>query len=72
MSDEAIIFQFRERVAIKLVCGGCSMFESYRGAYYEAKELCSALNIPIPQVIRDEWKRAYTEQLQKPTNKTKG
>jgi hypothetical protein len=52
-SEQSIVEEFRERVAMMIVDGGLSEFDATRAAYFEVRRAGGN----VPTAVSEEWKR---------------
>jgi hypothetical protein len=52
-SEQSIVEEFRERVALMIYDGGLSEFDATRAAYFELRRAGGN----VPSAVNEEWKR---------------
>jgi hypothetical protein len=52
-SEQSIVEEFRERVALMIYDGGLSEFDATRAAYFEVRRAGGN----VPTAVNEEWKR---------------
>ncbi len=52
-SEQSVVEEFRERVAMMIYDGGLSEFDATRAAYFELRRAGGN----VPTVVSEEWKR---------------
>ena len=59
--DQSAIERYYERVAIGLSDGKLSEYEATRQAYFEIKRIFGN----VPEVVKQDWKRVYSEGVKR-------